>query len=104
MSEPTTGTRFTLTNSLINESKKAWGHCLCAFFKFNVEQIKDCFVNDNFNLVINGNEYKFDVSEYTGSEERYVFFNPVSGRLYIEANGIKKIYKFEVALFDENEF
>jgi hypothetical protein len=73
------------------------------FFSLNVEQITSCEVLPNTNLSINGKEYLFDVSDYRGHSERYVFFNPVSGRLVVEANGVKKIYKFEVSLFDENE-
>jgi hypothetical protein len=53
--------------------------------------------------VLNNQEYKFDVSDYTGHSERYVFFNPINGRLLLESNGKKKVYKFEVSLFDENE-
>jgi|LauGreDrversion4_2_1035121.scaffolds.fasta_scaffold904559_2 hypothetical protein len=90
-------------HSLVNEYRRSWGNALCIFFSLNVEQITSCEVLPNTNLLINGKEYVFDVSDYRGHSERYVFFNPVNGRLVVEANGVKKVYKFEVSLFDENE-
>jgi hypothetical protein len=41
------------------------------------------------------------VSDYTGCTERYIFFNPSSGRLVLQGNNVKKIYKLEVNLLDE---
>lgn len=89
--------------SLVKEYKRSWGNTICLFFQLNVEQIKTANLDEQLNLILNGQVYKFDVSEYTGHSERYVFFNPVSGRLVVEVNGKQKIYKFEVSLFDENE-
>jgi hypothetical protein len=83
-------------HSLVKDIKRAWGNCLIGYFKFNVPQVTSCELTNDCNLVINGNEYKFDVQDYTGCAEKYVFFNPVSGRLVIESNGISKVYKFEV--------
>lgn len=96
-------TESTHIHSLIKTHKKAWGQCLCAFFRLNIPQINLCDVTEDGNLIINGKVYKLDVSDYTGSEERYVFFNPQNGRIFIESNNIKKIYKFEVKLFDEDD-
>jgi hypothetical protein len=89
--------------SLVKEYKRNWGNTICLFLSMNVEQIKSANLDEQLNLILNSQVYKFDVSEYTGHSEKYVFFNPLSGRLLIESNGMKKIYKFEVSLFDENE-
>lgn len=89
--------------SLVKEYKKNWGNTICLFFTMNVEQIKTAELDEQLNLILNSQVYKFDVSEYTGHAEKYIFFNPVSGRLLLESNGMKKVYKFEVSLFDENE-
>ena len=91
----------TPTHSLILDYKKSWANCICSYFQFNIEQITDCQVDDNGDLVINNVLYKFDVSDYTGHSDKYVFFNPTNGRLLMESNGIKKILKFEVDLLDE---
>ena len=87
-------------HSLAKDIKRAWGNVLIGYFKFNVPQVTSCELSENANLIINGNEYKFDVGDYTGHAERYVFFNPVNGRLTIEANGTHKVYKFEVDFLD----
>lgn len=89
--------------SLVKEHKRSWGNVICLFFQLNVEQITSANLDEQLNLILNSQVYKFDVSEYTGHSDRYVFFNPVSGRLLVESNGKQKIYKFEVSLFDENE-
>lgn len=86
--------------SLARDIKRAWGNVLIGYFKFNVPQISSCDIADNGNLIINGNEYKFDVQDYTGHAEKYVFFNPVNGRLVIESSGNKKVYKFEVGFLE----
>lgn len=86
--------------SLVKDIKRAWGNVLIGYFKFNVPQVTSCEIAENGDLIINGNEYKFDVQDYTGHSERYVFFNPVNGRLVIEYNGNKKVYKFEVDFLD----
>lgn len=93
----------TLHHSLIRTHKKAWGEILCAFFRLNIEQITSAETNEDGNLVINNILYKFDVSEYTGCDDKYVFFNPISGRVVLENSGRRKIYKLEVNLFDEDE-
>ena len=89
--------------SLVREYKRNWGNTICLFFNLNIEQITSAELDENLNLVLNNQEYKFDVSDYTGHSERYVFFNPINGRLLLESNGKRKVYKFEVSLFDENE-
>lgn len=89
--------------SLVKEYKRSWGNAICLFFQLNVEQITSANLDEQLNLILNNQVYKFDVSEYTGHSDKYVFFNPVSGRLLVESNGKQKIYKFEVSLFDENE-
>jgi len=90
-------------HSLINEYRRSWGNALRLFFALNIERITSAEFDDNLDLIINGELYKFDVGDYTGHADKYIFFNPINGRLVIESNGVKKIYKFEVSLFDENE-
>jgi len=48
--------------------------------------------------------FKLDISDYTGLIEDlgYIFFNPSSGRLLIEKNRTRKVYKLEVNLLDED--
>jgi len=87
-------------HSLARDVKRAWGNVLIGYFKFNVPQVTSCELTEEANLIINGNEYKFDVGDYSGHSERYVFFNPINGRLVIESAGIKKTYKFEVDFLD----
>jgi hypothetical protein len=69
--------------------------------RFNVDDALNIVVEKDGNISINGNLYKFDVSDYTGCTERYIFFNPSSGRLVLQGNNVKKIYKLEVNLLDE---
>lgn len=87
-------------HSLAKDIRRAWGNVLIGYFKFNVPQVTSCEIAENGNLIINGNEYKFDVGDYTGHSDKYVFFNPVNGRLTIESNNAKKVYKFEVDFLD----
>ncbi len=93
----------TLMHSLVKTQKRAWGDILCAFFRLNIEQITSAESTEDGNLVINNILYKFDVSDYTGCDDKYVFFNPISGRIVVENGGRRKIYKLEVDLFDEDE-
>ena len=53
-------------------------------------------------LSINDTIFKVDISDYTGIEGGfgYIFFNPSSGRLVIEKDNVRKIYKVEVDLLD----
>jgi hypothetical protein len=52
-------------------------------------------------ILINGNLYKFDVSDYTGKEDRYIFYNPSNGRIVIEAGDVQKVFKLDVDLIDK---
>ena len=87
-------------HSLVKEIKRSWGNCICMFLKFNVPQITSCEVTQDGDLILNDNHYKFDVSDYTGNAERYVFFNPTNGRLVIEYLDKKMVYKFEVEFLE----
>jgi len=88
------------THSLILERKKAFANLVRAYLKFNVSDALNIVVEKDANISINGNYYKFDVSDYTGCTENYIFFNPSSGRLLIQKDAVKKIYKLEVDLLD----
>lgn len=92
-------------NSLIRERKHAFANLVRAYLRFNVPQATsvEVLLSDEYevHILINGNPYKFDVSDYTGHEERYIFFNPASGRLVIENNNVSKVYKLEVNLLDD---
>ena len=88
------------THSLILERKKSFANLVRAFLMFNVSDALNIVVEKDGNISINGNNYKFDVSDYTGCTENYIFYNPCSGRLLIQKNDVKKIYKLEVDLLD----
>lgn len=71
------------------------------FLLFNEERIKSAVYADG-RIMLNGIDYKIDVADFTGYEEKYIFVNPHNGRFTIENNGKRAIYKLEVALYDEN--
>ena len=89
-------------NSLILERKTAFANLVMAYLKFNVSDALNIVVEKDGNISINGNYYKLDVSDYTGCKENYIFYNPSSGRLLIQKNDVKKIYKLDVNLYDES--
>ncbi len=86
--------------SLIRERKVAFANLVRAYLKFNVSDALKVEVLEDGNITINDKEYKLDVNDYTGSATNYIFFNPSSGRLVIEGNGVSKVYKLEVDLLD----
>lgn len=92
-------------HSLIRDRKLAFANLVRAFLKFNVASATKIDVVESENLdvfiFINDNQYKFDVSDYTGCADQYIFLNPSSGRLVIEGKGVQKVYKLEVDLLDE---
>ena len=94
-------TKDSRTNSLILERKVAFANLVRAYLKFNVSDALKIVVEEDGNISINGNYYKFDVSDYTGCTENYVFLNPSSGRMLIQKDNVKKIYKLDVNLYDE---
>jgi hypothetical protein len=94
-------TKDSRTNSLILERKVAFANLVRAYLKFNVSDALNIVVEEDGNISINGNYYKFDVSDYTGCTENYVFLNPSSGRMLIQKDDVKKIYKLDVNLYDE---
>lgn len=87
-------------HSLIRERKVAFANLVRAFLKFNVPSVTQCEVLEDGNFTINNAEYKFDVDDYTGASERYVFMNTKSGRIVIEKGNVNKVYKLEVNLVD----
>lgn len=89
------------TNSLLLDRKKAFAELLRAYLKFNVPSATKVEVDTTGDVIINDKRFKFDVSDYTGSQERYIFMNPSSGRIVIQNGDVKKIYKLDVGLYDE---
>lgn len=87
--------------SLIKDRKKAFAELVRAYLKFNVASATDIVVNEDGDISINGTLFKFDVSDYTGKTEAYIFYNPSNGRMVIENKSVKKIYKLEVDLVDD---
>ena len=87
--------------SLILTRKRSFAELVRMYLKLNVPQITSCEVTDDANLILNGTEYRFDVNDYMGRSEAYVFYNTNNGRIFIERNGKGKAYKLEVSLFDE---
>ena len=90
-------------HSLILDRKKAFANLVRAYLRFNVDSALNVVVEKDGNISINGNVYKFDVSDYTGCTPNYIFFNPSSGRLVIQGKNVSKVYKLEVDLLDYNE-
>jgi hypothetical protein len=95
-------TKGSHTNSLILERKLAFANLVRAYLKFNVSEALNIVVEKDGNISINGNYYKFDVADYTGCTSNYIFYNPSSGRLLIQKDDVKKIYKLDVNLYDES--
>lgn len=69
-----------------------------AYLKFNIASAKEVEVISWNAMLINGKEFKVDITDYTGSADNYIFLNPSNGRMVIETKGVQKIYKFEVEL------
>lgn len=78
--------------------RKSWCEMIRAFIKFNLTDEVEVVSFDT--ISIKGNNYKVDVTDYTGSADRYIFLNPSNGRMVIENAGRQKVYKFEVGLVD----
>lgn len=87
-------------HSLIIDRRVAFANLVRAYLRFNVSDALNIVVEKDGNISINGNYYKFDVSDYTGATPNYIFFNPSSGRIVIEGNGVSKVYKVDVDLLD----
>lgn len=87
-------------HSLILDRKVSFANLVRAYLRFNVSDALNIVVEKDGNISINGKYYKFDVSDYTGCTENYIFFNPSSGRIVIEGNGVSKVYKVDVDLLD----
>lgn len=90
-------------HSLILDRKKAFAELVRAYLRFNVSDALNIIVEKDGNISINGNYYKFDVSDYTGCTQNYIFLNPSSGRFVVQGKNVSKVYKLEVDLLDHNE-
>ena len=88
-------------HSLILERKTAFANLVRAYLRFNVSDALNIVVEKDGNISINGKYYKFDVNDYTGTTPNYIFYNSSSGRFVIEGNGVSKVYKLDVDLYDE---
>jgi len=69
------------------------------YFTYSFDKLNECeIVGDR--LSINGKVFKVDINDYTGSEEKYIFFNLHNGRIIV-CNGDKKsVHRVE---FDNTE-
>lgn len=103
MNSTKTQTQGMPIHSLILDRKKAFANLVRAYLRFNVSDALNIVVEKDGNISINGNYYKFDVSDYTGSTPNYIFFNPSSGRLVVEGKNVSKVYKLDVDLLDNND-
>jgi hypothetical protein len=92
--------KYMHTHSLLQTFKFSWAQTIKIYIDLNIEQVTACEVTEDSNLVLNGNTYKLDISNYTSHSERYVFFNPQNGRLVIETAGKQRVYKIDVDLLD----
>ncbi len=90
-------------HSLILDRKKAFANLVRAYLKFNVSEALNVVVEKDGNISINGSYYKFDVADYTGCTENYIFYNPSNGRFVIQGKNVSKVYKLDVDLLDNNE-
>jgi hypothetical protein len=71
-----------------NGWKANWLKFLVIYFTYSFEKRNECeIVGDR--LSINGYIFKVDINDYTGSEEKYIFFNLHNGRIIV-CNGDKK--------------
>lgn len=104
MKEMSTEENYSPIHSLIKDRKMAFANLVRAYLKFNVPSARKVDIVESENrdvfIAINDNVFKFDVSDYTGSEDQYIFFNPSNGRLVIESGDVKKVFKLEVNLVD----
>jgi hypothetical protein len=91
--------------SLIRDRKLAFANLVRAYLKFNVASAKKIDILESegreVSIAINDTIFKFDVSDYTGSSDAYIFYNPSNGRLVIEKGNVNKVYKLEVNLLDD---
>lgn len=102
MSVTTEAKKSSPIHSLILDRKVAFANLVRAYLRFNVSDALNITVEKDGNISINGNYYKFDVSDYTGKTENYIFFNPSSGRIVVEGKGVSKVYKVDVNLLDHD--
>jgi len=104
MREMSTEEKSSPIHSLIRDRKMAFASLVRAYLKFNVPSAREVDIveaeNKDVYIAINGSIFKFDVSDYTGHEDKYIFFNPSNGRLVIESKDVKKVFKLEVNLVD----
>ena len=82
----------------VSEWKKNWLYLLCLYLESNYEKIKSAEVVDDSNVLINSDNFRVDVNEYTGPSENYIFFNTTSGRIVIQRGDKLVIDRLEVSL------
>jgi hypothetical protein len=85
-------------NKTVSEWKKNWMYFLCLYLENNYDKIKSANVIDDCHIMLNDDEFKVDVNEYTGSEENYIFFNASSGRICIQRKDRLVVDRLEVSL------
>lgn len=109
MKEMSTDKKSSHILSLIRDRKVAFANLVRAYLRFNVESAERVEVleseNREVSIMINETIFKFDVSDYTGSDPNgYIFYNPSNGRIVIEKGNVKKVYKLEVNLLDDKVY
>lgn len=79
--------------------KENWIGVVAAIVQFNLVR-KDAEVRvEDEKVIINGEGYKVDIWNFTGVEDRYIFFNPTAGYIYIQSPKGQRGYYIE--MFDK---
>ena len=88
--------------SMVKERKVAFANLISMYFRFNISSITSTDVTEDGNLILNNQEYKLDVSDYTGYKDKYVFYNPSNGRIVVDINNKRKTYQLDVGLIEND--
>lgn len=93
---------MTNKHSMVKERKVAFANLISMYFRLNISSITSTDVTEDGNLVLNNQEYKLDVSDYTGYSDKYVFYNPTNGRIVVDINNKRKTYQLDVGLIEND--
>lgn len=88
--------------SMVKERKAAFANLISMYFRLNISSITSTDVTEDGNLVLNNQEYKLDVSDYTGYSDKYIFYNPTNGRIVVDINNKRKTYQLDVGLIEND--
>lgn len=87
---------------MVKERKVAFANLISMYFRLNISSITSTDVTEDGNLVLNNQEYKLDVSDYTGYSDKYIFYNPTNGRIVVDINNKRKTYQLDVGLIEND--